>query len=58
MENTVKYIEISKGLSIGVPVNLSQEEIDKRVEKYKNNLENAKCQHYNPHKKRHVKSKF
>lgn len=56
--NAVKYIEISPGLKIGVPSELTQEEIDKRVEKYKENLEKSKLQHYNPKKNQFVKSQF
>ncbi len=56
--NAVKYIEISPGLKIGVPSELTQEEIDKRIEKYKKNLEKSKLQHYNPKKNQFVKSQF
>lgn len=56
--STVKFIEISKGLKIGVPIDLTPEEIQERVDKYKNNLEKSKIQHYNPRKNKFVKSKF
>lgn len=58
MEASVKYIEISKGIKMGIPSHLTQEEIDLKIEKYKANLEKSKKQHYNPHKKAFVKSKF
>jgi hypothetical protein len=58
MSKELKYIEISKGLRIGVPSDLSQSEINERIEKHKQNMENTKQQHYNPYKKTFVKSKF
>jgi hypothetical protein len=58
MSKELKYIEISKGLRIGVPSDLSQSEINERIEKHQQNMEKAKQQHYNPYKKTFVKSKF
>lgn len=54
----LKYIQISPGIKICVPVDLTKEEIDKRIEKFKSSLEKGKEVHYNPRKKNFVKSKF
>lgn len=56
--STLKYIQVSPGIKIGVPVELTPEEIEVRVKKFKSNLEKGKQQHYNPIKKTYLKSKF
>ena len=43
-----RYLEVSKGIHIEVDVDISQEEIDRRVKKWKEALEKSKDQTYNP----------
>lgn len=56
--SNLKYIEVGPGIKIGVPVELTPEEIEARVTKFKDGLEKSKEVHYNPRKKEFVKSKF
>lgn len=57
MDNLM-YVPISPGVMIEVPVDLTTEEINQRVEKYKENLEKSKEHIYNPKMRSFSKAKL
>jgi len=57
MDNLM-YVPIAPGIRMQVPVDLTTDEINKRIDKYLENLERYKEQTYNPKKNHFTKTKI